>query len=84
MEIKRPEWGENISFITEFKDPKCEPHFQEGVDVDFTNGEEGVWIDLPYPAPFVGTWMVKYNGKRYGCTAASRVDDPKRIKVPKN
>ena len=38
-------------------------------------------VDLPWPAPEVGTWRVECTlcGAAVALTAASRVDDPRRL-----
>jgi hypothetical protein len=40
-------------------------------------------VHLEYPAPCVGTWVVKCNrcGKRVACTAAGRPDDPRVMTI---
>ena len=57
----------------------------DGIDIDATNGEEGVWVDLPYPAPECGVFVI--TGSDIGnvvITVAGRPDDPRRVKVKKS
>ena len=68
---------------------KCaaNPDYPEGVAVDISNGASATCaIDLPYPAPECGTYIVKCHLCRLAValTAAGRPDDPTRLVMPCN
>ncbi len=59
------------------------PNYPYGRAVDLCNGKPGVWIELPYPAPECGIFLIY--GERiaqYAITAAGRADDPTKVKLP--
>jgi hypothetical protein len=59
------------------------PDFPYGKAIDLTNGKPGVWIDLPYPAPECGSFVISGARIKSGAvTAAGRADDPTKIKLP--
>lgn len=58
------------------------PDYPNGIIVD--PGYPGTFVDLPYPAPECGLWIIHCNicSQNYGCTAAGRPDDPIKMRVP--
>lgn len=60
------------------------PNYPDGKNMDITKGELGCLIELPYPAPECGIWVVKCKacGLKVGITAAGRHDDPRDVRVP--
>ncbi len=65
---------------------KCLPNpaYPNGIDIDTAEEKQGCIVDLPYPAPECGMWMVKCHACDRGIiaiTAAGRTDDPKTIKI---
>lgn len=61
------------------------PDYPEGVAIDAAAlGEKACSVDLPYPAPECGTWMVRCDQCQMSVaiTAAGRIDDPVSVRVP--
>jgi hypothetical protein len=61
------------------------PDYPDGQDIDISLGAATTCeAELPYPAPRCGIWIVTCPGcgLSLGFTAAGRIDDPRRIKVP--
>ena len=60
------------------------PDFPEGKPVDCSEGKVACAVELPYPAPECGVWIVRCKacGMSVGITAAGRLDDPKMVKMP--
>lgn len=58
--------------------------FPDGKDIDACcEGESGEWVELPYPAPECGAWIVGGEGfKTIAITTAGRPDDPRNAKIP--
>ncbi len=59
------------------------PDFPYGKALDLCNGKLGIWVELPYPAPECGAFIIV--GECIGSvavTAAGRADDPTKVKVP--
>ena len=74
-----------ISFLSTGRIATCKPNpdYPNGCDIDVTDGKGGVWVEIPYPAPCCGTWIVGGGGlARVAVTAAGRPDDPRRVKIP--
>lgn len=75
-----------ISWIWRSREPaKCAPdeNYPYGKAIDLSDPENlSCGFDLPYPAPGVGTWIVKCKacGHTTGVTAAGRPDDPTTVK----
>lgn len=66
---------------------RCAPNpaYPEGIDIDASEGRQGCTVELPYPAPECGMWMVKCQACGRGIvaiTAAGRRDDPRTVKIP--
>lgn len=66
---------------------RCAPNpaYPDGKELDITEGLQGCLVDLPYPAPECGLWLVKCHACERGIiavTAAGRPDDPKNVKIP--
>lgn len=61
-----------------------DPTFPDGKDLDVSAGLQACKIDLPYPAPECGYWIVRCAacGLKVAVTAAGRPDDPKTVKFP--
>lgn len=62
-----------------------DPRYPNGVITDLAeSSEEGCWVDVPYPAPECGAWMIHCNrcDSRSAVTAAGRPDDPVRVRLP--
>lgn len=62
-----------------------DPAYPDGVIADASGGNPRTCtIDLPYPAPECGLWIVRCLECDFslGITAAGRADDPKRVTVP--
>lgn len=62
---------------------KCAPdeNFPFGKAADISLGAKSCTLELPYPAPGVGTWIIYCAecGFSLGVTAAGRADDPTKI-----
>lgn len=65
---------------------KCQPdeNYPYGKAADISDGKKACSVDLPYPAPGVGTWVIRCASCGYslGVTAAGRADDPTKITFP--
>ncbi len=62
-----------------------DPRYPDGKDIDISDGALACAIQLPYPAPECGAWVVKCNACERGAiaiTAAGRPDDPRLVKIP--
>jgi hypothetical protein len=74
-----------VSFVSRNRKAECAPNseYPNGVVID-TGERPACSIDLPYPAPCVGSWLVSCNKclTTVMCTAAGRSDDPRAIIVP--
>jgi hypothetical protein len=66
--------------------PRCppDPRYPDGKAFDLAGDGPSCVVDLEHPAPSVGQWVIvcEICGYRLIATAASRVDDPKTIRVP--
>lgn len=76
-----------ISWIDSGRDPTCDPdpQFPHGrVIVMAPPGERSCAINVPYPAPRCGSYLIVCErcGMSVGVTAAGRTDDPRRIIIP--
>jgi len=63
---------------------KVNPLCPKGIEVDVSGGAKHTCsAELPYPAPCIGYYLVVCErcGLKVGVTAASRVDDPRSIRV---
>jgi hypothetical protein len=60
------------------------PDYPQGIEVDASQGAPSCAIDLPYPAPECGYFVVRCTlcGTSVAITAAGRPDDPIRVKLP--
>jgi len=61
----------------------ADPNFPYGKAIDLCQGKPGIWVELPYPAPECGMFVIY--GERVDAvaiTAAGRADDPTKIKLP--
>lgn len=77
----------SIAWTWRSREPaKCppDPDFPYGKAADFSFGARSCTVDLPYPAPGVGTWIIVCGlcGYSVGVTAAGRADDPTKITFP--
>lgn len=65
---------------------KCPPNenYPFGKAADISGGKKSCEVDLTYPAPGVGTWIVACDecGMTVGITAAGRADDPTKVRFP--
>lgn len=65
---------------------KCPPdeNFPYGKATDISGGKPSCEVELNYPAPGVGTWIITCGecGHRVGVTAAGRADDPTKVRFP--
>ena len=70
-----------------------DPRYPNGVEIDavMDSGQnrfalKSCAIDLPYPAPECGSWIVRcsYCDMSAAITAAGRPDDPRRVRLPCN
>lgn len=77
--------------IVEFKasgrgKARCEanPDYPDGVHLDMAQEKSGCDVELPYPAPECGYFLVKCEtcGSNAAITAAGRPDDPRTAKLP--
>lgn len=61
-----------------------ESRLPEGCHIDATEGQTGCSVDLPYPAPECGVWIVRCAacGMSVAITAAGRSDDPRSAHIP--
>ena len=62
-----------------------DPAYPYGIAVDVSLGaERSCVLDLEYPAPGVGTWIVTCDRCGYSAavTAAGRADDPTKVTFP--
>jgi hypothetical protein len=59
------------------------PDFPTGIDVDVSEGRTSCTIELPYPAPECGSYIVhcKACGIGVAVTAAGRPDDPRSLTI---
>jgi hypothetical protein len=60
------------------------PDYPDGCSIDATEGQTGCSVDLPYPAPECGAWIVRCAacGMSAAITAAGRPDDPRSVRIP--
>lgn len=60
------------------------PAYPEGIRLDMGGSGKACSIEFDYPAPEVGSWLVKCElcGLSVLITAAGRPDDPRSIRVP--
>lgn len=74
-----------VTWLTKNRKAQCPPdaNFPNGKDIDIAGDFPSCQVDIPYPAPECGTWIVKCAacGLSIGVTAAGRPDDPKSIKI---
>jgi hypothetical protein len=66
---------------------KCppDPNYPHGIEIDAAPpGTPTCIVTLPYPAPECGHWVVRCDEclMSIAITAAGRVDDPIRVRVP--
>jgi hypothetical protein len=62
-----------------------DPEHPYGIALDVSRGARAACdLDLPYPAPGVGTWIVVCDvcGFSAAITAAGRADDPTKVRFP--
>jgi hypothetical protein len=80
-----PHQNLRITFLSQNRRAECVPNpkYPDGIVVD-TGERPACAVDLPYPAPCVGAWLVMCDrcSTSVVCTAAGRPDDPKAILVP--
>lgn len=77
----------DITFHDSGRKARNPPHpgYEEGIVFDMTgDAPRGCAVDLPWPAPGVGTWQVRCRtcGTSLALTAAGRIDDPRRLVLP--
>jgi len=60
------------------------PDCPDGSHADTADGQTGCVVDLPYPAPECGAWIVQCAacGMSAAITAAGRPDDPRSVRIP--
>jgi len=61
------------------------PDYPDGIDLVMTeHAEKSCRVDLPYPAPECGSWLIVCAecDMRALITAAGRPDDPKSVTLP--
>ena len=81
-----PETTPSVTFVPSGRGKaQCpvNPDFPYGKALDLCAGKPGVWVELPYPAPECGAFIIA--GERIdsvAVTAAGRADDPTKVKVP--
>jgi len=71
----------SIKWLTHNRKAQCPPNpqYPNGKPIDLANGGFPTCkVDLPYPAPECGVWVVECDrcDASVGITAAGRVDDP--------
>lgn len=75
-----------ITWVTKGRKAKCEPdpNFPKGRPLDASNGDLSCKVDIPYPAPECGMYIIKCEqcGMSVGITAAGRPDDPISLQMP--
>lgn len=75
----------NVTWKDSGREPQCpaDPAYPNGKDVDVSGGGDFCMIDLLYPAPRCGLWLVRCDrcGKSVAITAAGRPDDPRSVKL---
>ena len=62
-----------------------DPNYPFGIALDVSEGAAAACdLDLPYPAPGVGTWIAACDvcGYTTAITAAGRSDDPTKVRMP--
>ena len=61
-----------------------DPAYPDGIDLDVSLGAASCKVDLPYPAPECGHFIVRCGlcGFSAAITAAGRPDDPKSVTIP--
>lgn len=60
------------------------PHYPDGIAIDATEpGEKSCFVELPYPAPECGTWIISCSKcqMHVHITAAGRPDDPISVRI---
>lgn len=76
----------SIQWLDRGREAQCppDPAYPDGKDVDISFGAKACETRLPFPAPRCGVWIVTCSdcGLSVGFTAAGRVDDPRRVRVP--
>lgn len=61
----------------------ADPDFPYGKALDMCNGAPGEWVELPYPAPECGMFVIAgAQIESVAVTAAGRADDPTKVKLP--
>lgn len=64
----------------------ADPRYPKGVDIDARNkeGQRSCEVELPYPAPECGLWLLKCGdcGFTLAITATGRADDPRHLILP--
>lgn len=78
-----------VTWLDKGREPKCAPNpdFPNGMDAGASLGAETTCtIDLPYPAPRCGVYVVRCKacGHSVGVTTAGRPDDPRSLKMACN
>ena len=60
------------------------PEYPNGIDVVIADGRTSCKVDLPYPAPECGYFIVRCGLCEFSVaiTAAGRPDDPKSVTMP--
>jgi predicted RNA-binding Zn-ribbon protein involved in translation (DUF1610 family) len=61
-----------------------DPDYPNGCHVDISEGQTSCMVNLPYPAPECGAWIVRCAacGMSAAITAAGRPDDPRSVRIP--
>lgn len=61
-----------------------DPNFPDGIDIEVGNPLVSCKVDIPYPAPECGLWIVRCEvcGFSMALTAAGRPDDPRSVRLP--
>ena len=75
-----------VEWVDAGHEPACKanPDFPDGIDLDLSNGAGMTCsVDLPYPAPRVGVYVVTCAlcGIRVAATTAGRRDDPRSLRI---
>ena len=76
------------NFISAGRKARCapDPAYPSGIRVDAAGDKPGCEVQLTYPAPCVGQWMIRCSicDASVIVTAAGRPDDPHTVKIPCN
>lgn len=75
----------DVTWVDSGREPECapDPLFPVGRDIDMSKGGETCLVELPYPSPRCGHYVIvcRTCGQRVVVTTAGRPDDPRTVKL---